>query len=77
MAAGSHPHPELGQLQGHLNEGIGACPARLDQSLPKLVKQTAVEVHVICDLLGCYIRSLKDALALRVEIKERPLCAQI
>lgn len=55
MAGGSHPHPELGQLQSHLDEGIRARPALLDQSLPKLVKQTAIEVHVVCDLLGRHV----------------------
>lgn len=52
VVGGSHPYPELCQLQSHLDEGIRACPALLDQSLPKLVKQTAIEVHIICDLLG-------------------------
>lgn len=57
--------PELRQLQGQLNEGVGAGPALLDQSFPKLSKQAAVEVHVIGYLLGREVGSLDDALALR------------
>lgn len=45
-------YPELGQLQGELNKGIGAGPALLDQTFAKLSEQTAMEVHVISDLLG-------------------------
>lgn len=64
MMGGSRPHSELCQLQGHLDKGIGAGPALLDQSLPKLVKQTAIEIHITRDPHGRHIRSLDDALAL-------------
>lgn len=52
MTAGSRPHPELCQLQSHLDKGIRAGPALLDQSLPEVVEQTAVEIHVVRDALG-------------------------
>lgn len=52
MMGGSCPHPELCQLQGHLDKGIGTGPALLNQSLPKLVKQTAIEIHIVRDPLG-------------------------
>lgn len=58
-------YPELGQLQSHLDEGIRAGLALLNQSFPKFTKQTAVEVHVICYLFGNYVRALNGLSALR------------
>lgn len=52
MEGGGGGHPELSQLQRQLNEGIGARPALLDQTLPKLMEQVTVEVHVVGDPFG-------------------------
>lgn len=49
------PYPELGQLQGQLDEGVGACPALLDEPFAELSEETAVEVHVICNALGYFV----------------------
>lgn len=59
------PYPELCQLQGHLNKGIRAGPALLDQAFSKVSEQIAMEVHIISYVFGWQVWSLDYFLALR------------
>lgn len=45
-------YSELCQLQSNLNKGIRARSALLNHAFSKVIKQIAMEVHVISDLLG-------------------------
>lgn len=58
-------HAEVGELQGDLDEGVGAGPALLDQPLPEVGELEAAEVHVVGQRLGHAVRALDGGLALR------------
>lgn len=61
-------YPEMCKLQSELDEGIRARPAPLNQAFPKVVEQTAMEVDIICDLLGQSVGLVNDGLALGREV---------
>lgn len=65
-------HPEMGQLEGNLDEGIGTGAALLDQAFAKVIKGENVRVHVVSQSCGHCQRTLDDFLALQ-EIKKYSL----
>ena len=57
-------YPEVGQLQGDLDEGVRAGAALLDQALPKVTEGDDVRVHVLSQCLGHGQRALDHLLTL-------------
>ena len=57
-------YPEVSQLQGDLDEGVGAGAALLDQALPKVTKGDDVRVHVLSQRPGNGQRALNHLLTL-------------
>ncbi|TNN87960.1 hypothetical protein EYF80_001924 [Liparis tanakae] len=57
-------YPEVSQLQGDLDEGIGAGAALLDQTLAKVIEGENVRVHIVSQTPGHCQRALDDLLAL-------------
>lgn len=54
----------MSQLQGDLDEGIGAGAALLDQTLAKVIEGENVRVHIVSQTPGHCQRALDDLLAL-------------
>lgn len=59
----------MGQLQGNLDEGIGAGPALLYLAFSKLTEGNDVGINIISQVLGNCEGVLNDLLALKEEIK--------
>lgn len=53
------------ELQRQLDEGVGTCPALLDQAFAKGVKWEGMQVHIICQKTGTAQGRLYDLLALQ------------
>lgn len=62
---GSGTHPEVGQLQSDLDEGVRAGPTLLDQTFPEVTEGDDVRVHILRQLPGHGQGALDDLLALR------------
>lgn len=52
------PYPEVRQLQGDLDEAVGAGPAFLDEPFAESGEAEAAEVHVIGQRLGLAVRGI-------------------
>lgn len=59
----------MGQLQGNLDEGIGAGPALLYLAFSKLGKGNDVGINIVSQVLGNCEGVLNDLLALKEKIK--------
>ena len=57
-------HPEVCELKGDLNEGVGANAALLDEALAKVTEGDDVAVHVVSQGRGYIQRAVDDVLAL-------------